>query len=183
MRRIAQYVSSPSVAKKPRLVTIVKQEVYKDVELHSYKFGEAQAQDPAVANTVSADTTERLDGATVARFVSFREAQLRVMLQKYLDERERVKANDVLDLEGCFIYTLSLPESFNDATLNPLAQYMHRFLVWGALYDWYSQMGMQQAAVYGNELRSIENAINDILRTPSRAKTPLQPFGPAFRTY
>lgn len=183
MRRIQAYIGKPETVKKMRLITIVKQEVYKDVELHSYKFAEARAESPEQADTVSADTTERLDGATIARFVSFRDAQLRVLVQNYLAEPERIKADDVLDLEACFIYALSLNEGFKDVTLGPLAQYMHRYLVYGALFDWYSQMGMEQAGTYAAQLRSIEEEINNMVRTPSRAKTPLQPFGPAHRPY
>ena len=177
------YITTPVRAKKRRHITIVKQEVYKDVELHSYKFSEAQAQGPEQANTVSADTTERLDGATIARFVAFREAQLCVLMQTCLEDAETVQADDVLDAEGAFEYHLVLNEDFKDATLSPLAQYMHRYLVWGALYDWYAQMGMQQAGTYAAELGKIEDAINGIIRTPSRAKTPLQPFGPAHKPF
>ncbi len=170
-------------AKKPRLITIIKQEVYKDVELHTYKHTEAVPMEgKQQVNAVSADTTENLDGAIIARFVKFRDAQLRRKLTSVIaDDEEHPGADDVLDLNEVFAYKLSLSEEFKDSLLRSLAEYMHRFLVWGALYDWYAQMGMPQANVYKRELDEIEEEINNIVRTPSIAKRPLQPFGPAHR--
>lgn len=76
-----------------------------------------------------------------------------------------------------------IPESMDDTVLRPLAEYIHRFLVFGALYDWYSQFGMAQAAVYGSQLDEIEAGLDDILRGGSIVKRPLQPFGPAEKIY
>ena len=168
--------------KKPRLVTILKQEVYKDVELHTYKHTEGvPMESKQQVNAVSADTTENLDGAIIARFVKFRDAQLRRLLTSVLAQEEHPSADDVLDLDEVFAYHLSMSESFNDSNLRSLAEYMHRFLVWGALYDWYAQMGMSQANVYKKELDEIENEINNMVRTPSIVRRPMQPFGPAHK--
>ncbi len=181
--KVVQYIEETRTSTKPRTVTVIKQEVYKDVELHTFKHTEgAQMQSAKQENAVSADTTENLDGAVVARLVKFRDAQLRRLLTSSLAKREHREADDVLDLEDVFKYCLDLSEDFNDELLRSLAEYFHRFLVWGALYDWYSQMGMyRQAAVYKGELDDIESAINDMVRTPSIVKRPLQPFGPAHR--
>ena len=183
MSRIYQIIDTETRAKKkPRLVTILKQEVYKDVELHTYKHTEGVLMESKQqVNAVSADTTENLDGAIIARFVKFRDAQLRRLLTSVLADEEHPQADDVLDLDEVFAYRLNLSEGFKDSVLRSLAEYMHRFLVWGALYDWYAQMGMGQANVYKRELNEIENSINDIVRTPSIAKRPLQPFGPAHK--
>lgn len=181
--KVYQRIEESRTSTKSRAITIIKQEVYKDVELHTYKHTEgAQMQSAKQENAVSADTTENLDGAVVARLVKYRDAQLRRLLAAYLAQREHRGADDVLDLDDTFNYCLDLSEDFKDELLRSLAEYMHRFLVWGALYDWYAQMGMyQQAAVYKDELDEIEDAINDIVRTPSIVKKPMQPFGPARR--
>ncbi len=170
-------------ATKPRRITIIKQEVYKDVELHTYKHAEgASMQGKQQVNAVAADTTENLDGAIIARLVKFRDAQLRRELTSVIaDDEEHPGADDVLDLDEVFAYRLRLSDGFKDSLLRSLAEYMHRFLVCGALYDWYAQMGMAQANVYKRELDEIEDEISNIVRGPSIAKRPLQPFGPAKR--
>lgn len=169
--------------KKIRRVEIYKNEVYKDVELHSYKHVEASGQpDVQIRNAVSADHSEEMDGAVITRYVEFRNARLRNKLQSVLVEEDREYADDELPQEdNMFRYVFSVPESFRDNTLRALAEYIHRFLVYGALYDWYSQFGMQQAAVYGTELDRLEEEIADAFRGPSIVKRPMQPFGPAYK--
>ena len=171
--------------KKERKVEIFKNEVYKDVDLLTYKHTEGNAiAIPEARNAIASDVTEDMDGAVIVRYVEFRDAQLRKKLQSVLAEYVRDYADDDLNLEdNMYRYNFLLPESFNDNTLRPLAEYIHRFLVWGALYDWYSQFGMAQAAVYGQELDKIEEEIASILKGPSIAKRPMQPFGPARRLF
>lgn len=168
-------------ATKDRTVEIWKHEVYKDIELHTYKHIEASPlQDVKARNAVQADNSENMDGAVIARYIEFRDAQLRNKLQFAIVEDTVEYANDELTMQDPkYRYHFSLPESFNDKMLRPLAEYIHRFLVWGVLYDWYSQFGMEQAGVYGTQLDEIEEQISNILRGPSITTRPLQPFGPA----
>lgn len=167
--------------KKTRLVEIYKNNVYKDVDLHTYKHVEgSEAQNKQVRNAVSSDVTEDMDGAVIARLVEFRDAQLRRRIQQFLEPNETEYADDEITLEdNKYRYYLRVPESFNDNTLRALAEFIHRFLVWGALYDWYLQFGMQQATLYGQQLDEIEKAILSLLHGKSIVKRPLQPFGPA----
>lgn len=167
--------------KKLRKIEIFKNEVYKDIDLLTYKHVEGNAvQNPEARNAISSDVSEDMDGAVIVRYVEFRDAQLRRKLQSLLVDDPRDYANDDLVLDSNrYYYWFNLPESFRDNTLRALAEYIHRFLVWGALYDWYSQFGMPQAAVYGSQLDELEEDINSTLRTPSIAKRPMQPFGPA----
>ena len=170
--------------KKVRNVDIYKNLVYKDIELHTFKHVDASGNpDIVVRNAVSADPSEGIDSAVVARFVAFRDARLRNILQFALVEEPQAYADDGLNIvDDRFRYWMELPSTFRDSTLQALAEYMHRFLVFGALYDWYSQMGMlQQASVYGSELDQLEEDISSILRGPSIAKRPMQPFGPAYK--
>ena len=167
--------------KKERLVEIYKNEVYKDVDLLTYKHVEGNAvPSPEAKNAISSDTAEDMDGAVIVRYVEFRDAILRRKMQSVLAPREQGYADDDLNLDDHkYRYRLVLPVEFNDNLLEPLAEYIHRFLVWGALYDWYSQFGMPQASVYGAQLDGLEEDISGILRAPSIAKRPMQPFGPA----
>ena len=170
---------------KPRLIDIFKNEVFKDIDLHTYKYVEGSGvQDVRVGNAVAADGTERMDSAVMARLVEFRDAQLRKKLQRFLMPVEAVHATDKMTInENVYRYYFNAPESFSDNTLRALAEYIHRFLVWGALYDWYAQFGMPQASVYAGQLDTIEKAIDGLVRGSSLVKRPLQPFGPAKKMY
>lgn len=171
--------------KKARTVEIYKNEVYKDVDLLTYKHTEGNAiQNLESRNAIASDVSEDMDGAVIVRYVEFRDARLRRKLQSVLSDRTQDYADDDLTLDdNKYRYHFLLNESFNDNLLEPLAEYIHRFLVWGALYDWYSQFGMPQASVYGSQLEELEDDINSILRSPSIAKRPMQPFGPAKKIY
>lgn len=168
-------------ATKERTVEIYKNEVFKDIELHTYKYIEASTlEDVKARNAIQADNSENMDGAVIARYVEFRDAQLRNKLQfAILEDTVESADDDITMQDNKYRYTFKVQETFNDRMLRPLAEYIHRFLVWGALYDWYSKFGMQQAAVYGSHLDEIEEQISSILRGPSITTRPLQPFGPA----
>ena len=175
--------SDQRAASKRRTVEIYKNEVYKDIDLYTHKHVDAR-EDMGLrtGNAVSSDASENVDGAVLARYVEFRDAQLRTKIQFALVAQNEYYADDDLNLEkDKFIYNLSVPDGFNDNTLRPLAEYIHRFLVFGALYDWYSQFGMQQAAVY--DTRDLLDNIIGALRGPSIVKRPMQPFGPAEKIY
>lgn len=168
-------------AKKIRKVEIYKNEVYKDIDLYTHKHVDAH-EDMGLrsANAVSSDNSENVDGAVIARYVEFRDAQLRVKLQFALCDHWQDYADDDITLDDRkYRYWFELPQGFNDNILRPLAEYIHRFLVWGALYDWYSQFGMPQAAVYDTS-DLLDNIVNT-LRGPSIVKRPIQPFGPAYK--
>lgn len=170
--------------KKIRTITIYKAKVFNDIELHTYKHVDASdSPNPQSRNAIQADKSEAMDGNIIARNVEFRNAQLRKRLQKVLTEENVESANDTLaPSEETYVYSLNLPESFADSTLRALAEYFHRFLVWGALYDWYDMLGVdRQAENYGAKVAQIEEDINGALRGPSITKRPLQPFGPAYK--
>lgn len=179
-------IDDQQAPKKIRLVEIFKNLVYKDIELYTYKHVEgAGVQDVKVGNAVSADGSEDMDGMVLARNVEFRDAQLRKRLRFALAPEDKAYANDGITIENNkYRYLFALPEKFKDSTLRALAEYIHRFLVYGAIYDWYLMLGMhQQAAAYGAQLEEIEQNIGDMLREPSVAKRPMQPFGPAEKIY
>lgn len=172
--------------KKDRVVTIYKNEVYRDIDLYTHKHVDASGnQDLQVRNAVSADSTEDVDGAVIARNVSFWEAKMRRKLLHSLAEKSDYTADDILTLnDEAYVYNFRLKEDFDDNLLQPLADHMHRFLVWGALFDWYSALGAagaNQAAVYKQAIKDVEDEMDSILRGPSIAKRPMQPFGPAYK--
>ena len=192
MRVILANIEDTEEPKKFRMVEIYKNEVYKDVDLLTYKHTKGTKpvvcfyllQNPEMRNAIASDNAEEMDGSVIARYVEFRDAKLRRLVQFALVDRPQGYSDDDMTLDDRkYRYWFKLPESFNDNLMEPLAEYFHRFLVWGALYDWYSQFGMPQAAVYGSELDELEAEIKNTLRTPSLAKRPMQPFGPAKKIY
>ena len=175
--------SDQKAASKARTIEIYKNEVFKDIDLYTHKHVDAR-EDMGLrtGNAVSSDNSENVDGAVIARYVEFRDAQLRTKIQFALAAESEDYADDDLTLEkNKYPYHLVVPDGFNDNTLRPLAEYIHRFLVWGALYDWYSQFGMNQAAVY--DPKDLLDHITGILRGPSIVKRPMRPFGPAEKIY
>lgn len=184
---IVKYDTNQALPKKLRKIAILKGELYDDIDDITYKFMEAnpQIQVPEQRNAVASDTTEHLDGKVINRLIAFREAKLRKLIPYALADMEDYFADDVLGLDDDkFHFLLNVEQEFNDNLLQPLAEYFHRFIVWGALYDWYGQMGMMgQASFYKSELDDIEAEITNSLRTPSITKRPMQPFGPARRPF
>lgn len=166
---------------KSRLLTIYKEEVYKDIDLFTHKHADAHEEMGLhTGNAVSSDSSENVDMAVLSRLVELRDSKLRVIFQHSLEEIEKVSADNRITLDDdAFRYHFMVTDDFNDNTLKPLVEFIQRYLVYGALFDWYSQMGMQQAAFYGSQLQDVEEQLSSILRGRSIVKRPMQPFGPA----
>ena len=172
---------SDHVDTEKKVVEIYKGEVYKDIELHTFKKVDASGNpDQTVRNAVSADNAEHTDGSVSSRSVEFRDAQLRTKLRFAIAEEDRDYADDDIDqADHMYRYCFNVPVDFNDSTLRSVAEYIHRFLVWGTLYDWYMMMGdMGQAQAYGSQLDDLVDKISSLLRGRSIQKRPMQPFGP-----
>jgi hypothetical protein len=176
-------------AKKARTILIYKSEVFKDIDLYTHKHVDAREDmGPRSSNAVSSDTSETVDHAVIDRYVKFRDSQLRVKMQSVLLNPEAEGADDILpEDDNIFYYNLEVNDTVRDNVLNPLAEYIHRFLVFGALYDWYSMFGdlasQRLAQNYKQQADDAEDLISGILRGPSIAKRPMQPFGPAEKIY
>lgn len=171
--------------KKERQVVISKAEVFKDIDLYTHKTIDGSAlESHQVRNAISSDIMEDVDAAVLHRYVEFRNAQLRRRIRFALAENEQTAADDTLTPEDdYYVFNLSVGEKFNDSLMRPLAEYIHRFLVFGALYDWYSLYNLPQAKYYGSMLDGIEDEIDSMLRSPAIVKRPLQPFGPSQKFY
>lgn len=168
---------------KERQIVIHKANIYRDIDAATYKYTDANpSESPRAENAESSDTSEALDHNIVAALVQFRDAQLRTSLQTVLseDSEDGTAYTTPDDQDGRFVYNLVLPLKFRDTLLQPAALFIHRYLVYGALYDWYIRIGRAAAAnAYLVQLDELERGIIASLRTPSKAKRPLQPFGPA----
>lgn len=182
-------------AEKTQTIEIVKGEVYKDIDLITHKHVDGNDTfsspynrkqilfSPQTQNARSSDTSEDVDGAVVTRYVDERDAEVRLFLQFCLQREDVETADDNLTLDSDkYVYVVRVPDEFNSAMLAPVAKYIHRYLVCGALADWFKQFGtMAQSAAYESQLEKLEESIVSALRGPSIEKRPLQPFGPAYR--
>ena len=168
---------------KERSIIISKADLLADIDSLTFKFGDgSDLVDGRRLNAFVSDSGEKLDSRLLERHIEYRDAQLRRLLQSAIAETESESADSAVDDGEAFTYDLSLSDSFRDSQLRPLALLMHRYLIWGALYDWYAAgLGAGQANVFASELSEIEQNINSTVRVPSRTKRPLQPFGPAKR--
>ena len=84
-----------AAAKKVRHIDIIKSEVYKDIDLFTHKHVDAREElGNRAANAISSDNAEKVDGAVIARYVKFRDAELRVAMQSCLMPVDDEHAND-----------------------------------------------------------------------------------------
>lgn len=168
---------------KDRRITLHKEPMAQEIDGHTSKFVDAANMPTNLqSDTVASDTDETLDGTLIGQFMEYRDAKLRKFLKGSMKkETEITEVDNYLDASPDFLYDLTLPVEFNDALLRPLALLMHKYIVWGCLFDWYSQLGLAEASIYGQQLKDIEEEIQDNLYPAGYAKRPMQPFGPAKR--
>lgn len=166
---------------KVRTAVIIKSELHRDIDSLTYKYAEGRDWAQQRINAASSDTEEWMDGHIINRHIEFRDAKLRrFMAFAMADDVEVRKCDDIMPNDPRIIYKFWLPVGFKDALFQALTNYIHRYLVWGALFDWYgASLGDDQAALFRQELDELETSIVNLLRTPSYTKRPLQPFGPA----
>lgn len=164
---------------KTRRITIHTNKVFKDIDDLTYKYAEASSiPSPRVENAIMSDSTEGMDGHILARNVEYRDAIIRSRMSSCLRSEAVQEADNSLSVAACIVYDLCLDDEYEDSGLKVLAVLIHRYLVWGALYDWYAAgMGSAQANAYAAQLSAIESQIINKTRA-SVAKRPLQPFGP-----
>lgn len=165
---------------KERTIKIRKQGIYDDIDSLTYKYAEVSSvPSPQQRDAMSSDAKESLDGHLMARNVEFREAQVRKMLRRFIKAEEvTVIADDELQANDYIEYHLIVPVILKDELLKSVVTYIHRYLVYGALYDWYAAgMGSNQSAVYAAELAELEAEINNTMIPDTIIIPPLNPWG------
>lgn len=177
---LLERIDTRPLPRKARTMKIIKQEVLDTIDLLTYKHVDGSGiEDARVRNATASDTSDNVDGTLIARLVEFRDAQLRHMIAIALAPSSEESGDNALEQSASYTYDLLLPCDFDDALLPALGEYMHRYMVYGVLYDWYAQLGNGQASVYAQELRTLGDSITSIIRGRSIHKRPLQPFGMA----
>lgn len=164
---------------KNRDIIINLSEVYKDIDSLTYKYAEvSEVPSPSVRNGMQSDTTESLDGHVLARAVEYRDARLRAEIGRFLRYECQTSVTDELRSRNTIVYRLSLDDEFQDALLRPVCTIIHRYLVFGALFDWYGPgMGSRQAQNYERELTELEVELTNNLNAVTIVQKVKQPFG------
>lgn len=168
---------------KTRTIRIIKANVYRDIDDLTYKYAEASdIPSPKVENAIQSDVTENLDGHIMARNVEYRDSKMRSCICNWIADADSdvLVVTDALKINESYIdYKLEIPATMKDSLLGNVASIIHRYLVYGALYDWYGAgMGHKQADSYAKELTNLENEVQGMLCAVGVVKRPLQPFGP-----
>ncbi len=175
-------INTEEDARKDRTIILHKKPMSDEIDAHTSKFVDANAAaSPRQENAISSDTDERLDGSIIEQLMQYRDAKLRILLESFMQDETITGVDNLIGMSPVFEYNLSLSEEFNDAGLRPLAMLMHKYIVWGCLFDWYAQLGSAQAKTYGAQLEDIETEILSMASAEGYAKRPLQPFGPAYK--
>ena len=165
---------------KRRIIKIRKEGIYKHIDTLTFKYAEASSvPSPQQRDAMSSDTTERPDGHLMALNVEFREAEIRRIIRRFIEPEEQVIiADDELQQCPYIEYHLIVSSKLKDEMLKSVTTYIHRYLVYGALYDWYAAgMGSNQSAVYAAELKQLESQIGNILNCETIIIPPLNPWG------
>lgn len=167
---------------KSYTINIKKEELLYDIDALTHKTTEARIDMPekdSVKSTYAIKTDEsELDRSLLTRMLDYRDSQLRTIMTKYLPEVEEVSFDDTLrDDVAEYLYSLEMRDDWNSNLLKPLTDKIHRYLVYGTLYDYYLKVSPELAKSLG-DIDEIKEAILDILR--KRKKDifirPLRPF-------
>lgn len=180
------YSPEKPISNKLRGITILLKEIYKDIDAHTYKYAEVSSvPSPRAKNEMQSDTTTDLDGGLLSRNVEYRDAMLRSVISFAIaDDTVLSSMTNQRSEDGQLTYNLILPTSFKDSLLHSIAVMIHRYLVYGALYDWYGAgLGIQQRQAYEDDLKNIERELCNRLRATSVVKKPHQPFPYVKRRY
>lgn len=163
---------------KTRRIILHKDQLLYDIEALAYKFAEASGLEGKPKNTIAADHNETIDGRLLGRMMDARNAKLRHRLQFALTSETQEVACDNPSTDSEFVFDLILSDSLRDDLVELAKTYMHDYIVFGVLVDWYRRHGLQTIAVDAGEVALLEDNIVSVLRGPSSMKKPLQPFGP-----
>ena len=179
MRTIAQIKTPEEIPKKVRKIIIYKDRVFKDVDKITFRYADGSGtEQPRLHNVVSSDSNERLDRTLMETFAKTRNALLRKRLQKRLASIVDSTASNQPEDGDVYVFNLLLPETIDDNIIQPLADLMHQYFLYGILSDWFSSIGSPQANTYGLQLTVLEDEIVSTAKGPSIVKRPVPPFWP-----
>lgn len=170
--------------KKDYKITIKANELLYDIDAITHKSMvvlENANENVTPKSTFNVQTTSgELDRSLLTRMLDYRDSQLRVFMSSYLNEDDVVtEIDDTLKKEQDYIYNLSMYESWQSTLLKPLKEEIHRYLVYGTLYDYFSKTLPDMASHYEAEISEIESKMTNMLTT-YKSNIYLRPLRPIF---
>jgi len=153
---------------KHRRIVLRKDWIYKQVDSITQKLSDVAlaGSEEIVKDGYASDVEDRLDGTLMSTFADSRDSILRIKLAHCLDKTETIVVDNTPDVLATYEYDFVLPEDFNGSLMKPLAQMMNDYIVKGILYDWYNQIGSDQAARLASEVFDLETRIVNTFRQP-----------------
>ena len=126
---------------------------------------------------VDPDESVVIDKELLHRIIELRDADVSVILQKYLSVFSTAEVDDLHNLDLNFVYSLEMPDEWPSAMLRPLTTYIHNYLVKGILYDYLKDKMPDIAGAYKPEVDELKESIESALgASQGMIKRPLQPF-------
>lgn len=164
-------------------ININTKELLYDIDALTYKTTltrKDMLQDSIAKESYAIKTDEQeLDRALLIRMLNYRDAEIRVVLIRFLSEVDTGESVDTdLDVfKEAYLYDITTKEDWNPQLLKPLAKHIHRYLVYGTLYDYYNKVAPEFAKEF-EDTDSIKDEILKILnwRKSNIVIRPLRPF-------
>ena len=123
------------------------------------------------------DMANGLDVELVNRKLELRDAKVRTIMQKYLAEHPTEADDELQESIPNLYYNLSMPDRWPGAMLQPLATFIHNYLVCGILYDYLKDKMQDIAGEYKADVDDMEEQIEETLsESTGMIKAPMQPF-------
>lgn len=163
---------------KCRRILLHQDIMMKDVEAITYRAGVTAGDE--LADKLSGDFEDALDGAVLSAIMDQRESVLRKRLSFALMKEDIYEVDNSRDEDNTYVYDLVLSADFPDMDLKTAARKMNDYIVKGTLLDWYNSIG---AGKYGahlvEEVNLLENDIVIMFRKPAVIEHGSVPYMPS----
>ena len=127
-------------------INISKKDVFFDIDLLSLYYSEVSAGDaPVKADRIATETAKESQTRIFTRLCDHRMSDIRQLLEKFIRavETPTSTGSDTLDTSTNWQIRIRITEEAEDNTLATIADFIHDYLVSGALADYYAQIGQQ----------------------------------------
>lgn len=165
---------------KERTIVLHKNEIYNDVEHYTYKLAETSVPDVGTRDSLQADTGETLDRYLIIRMADYRITEIRKKIAFALKKMEYSSVYNERNENPDYVFSLVLPEKFDDNRLLTATNIFHQYVVKGTLLDWYRHCGTSVGENLVGDVARLENEVENILRTPQFVKSDI-PIVRSFR--
>jgi len=127
---------------KQHTITIKKAELFFDIDKLSLELSEVSGGDNVRrADRIAFDTTTANGERTATRLCDKRMADIRQLLEKFIDTTTASTSNDQLTT-GDYTLAIRITTEAEDNIFRPITDLFHDYIVNGALADWYAEVGV-----------------------------------------